>query len=149
MKVGDSAPDFELADQYGNEFKLSDHIGKNIMLVFYPREETPVCTKQLCSYNDNLEEFEANGMFVVAISTDSKKSLASFSKKYNFDFPLLSDSAKSVSKKYDALSLLGISKRKIVIINKDGKIVFQKSVLPVTYLKPEKLLSDEILKLLK
>ncbi len=149
MKVGEKAPDFELENQNGRKFKLANHRGKFIMLVFYPKDDSPVCTKQLCSYNEYLEQFNEIGILTIAISTDTTESHRDFASKYNLGFPVLSDKNKEVSKKYGALNILGMSKRKIVLIGQDGKVLFEKSVLPITYIKPEELLSDEMLKLLK
>lgn len=138
--IGKHAPDFILADQHGKEFRLSEHLGKAIVLVFYPKDETPTCTKQLCDYNDHLDEFEDLGFCVIGISIDDETSHKNFGSKFGFLFPILSDTSKEVSRKYKALSFTGMSKRKIIIIDKSGVVQFVDERLPVFYLKSEKLL---------
>ncbi len=147
MIVGEKAPDFKLIDQDGKPFRLLENIRDGIVLVFYPRDETAVCTKQLCEYSSNYDEFVKLGFQVVGISIDSVESHKNFSSKYAFHFRILSDSDKSVSRKYKALSITGMSKRKIVIIDRDGIVRFIDSKLPILYLKSASLL--ETLKSIK
>ena len=134
------APDFTLPDQDGNKFNLYENLNKHLMLVFYPKDDSVVCTKQLCNYNENLSQFNEVDITVIAVSTDSVESHKKFRDKYNLNFPLLSDKNKRVSKEYNALNLLGMSKRKIVIISPQKEIVFEDTVLPVNYRKPDFLL---------
>ncbi|MCL6097852.1 MAG: peroxiredoxin [Bacteroidetes bacterium] len=147
MIVGEKAPAFKLIDQDGKPFRLLENIRDGIVLVFYPRDETAVCTKQLCEYSSNYDEFVKLGFQVVGISIDSVESHKNFSSKYAFHFRILSDSDKSVSRKYKALSITGMSKRKIVIIDRDGIVRFIDSKLPILYLKSASLL--ETLKSIK
>ena len=139
-----TAPDFTLPDQYGNDFHLYDNLKNRVMLVFYPKDNTMVCTKQLCNYRDNFDEFIKLGIQPVAISVDDTESHKQFAGKYNLNFPVLSDKDKKVSISYNALSFVGISKRKIVLINKEAQIIFEDTVAPVFYRK-----TDNLLKIIK
>jgi peroxiredoxin len=123
MKVGENAPDFTLKDGDGNDWKLSDQSGKTVVLLFYPGDNTPVCTKQLCSVRDNWADYAATGAEVVGISTDSAASHKGFAEKHNLPLTLLSDEKGDVVGKYNANSWFpGRSARAVVVIDKDGKI---------------------------
>jgi thioredoxin-dependent peroxiredoxin len=91
MKIGENAPDFELSDGHGNTWILSDHRGKTVVLLFYPGDNTPVCTAQLCSVRDHWSEYQATGAEVVGISTDSVESHKGFADKNQLPLRLLSD----------------------------------------------------------
>ena len=132
--VDEYADDFTLKDQYGNEFNLYDNLDKKILLVFYPNDDTPVCNRQLLSYNDHLTEFEMNNIKVVGINTNTVKSHISFCSKLGINFPLLSDINKEVSRSYKALNLLGVNKRKLILVNTDKRIAFKNTVLASFYL---------------
>src|SRR5688500_19396386 len=106
MNTGDNAPDFTLKDGDGNDWKLWDHRGKTVVLLFYPGDDTPVCTKQLCSVRDNWSEYQATGAEVVGISTDSVMSHKSFADKYDLTLKLLSDESGEVVESYDVKSWL-------------------------------------------
>ncbi len=123
MKVGDNAPDFTLKDGDGNDWKLSEQRGKTVVLLFYPGDNTPVCTKQLCSVRDNWEDYAATGAEVVGISTDSAASHKDFAEKHDLPLTLLSDKKGEIVGKYNVKSWLpGRSARAVVVIGKDGKI---------------------------
>ncbi len=123
MKIGENAPDFTLKDSDGNDWKLSERKGKTVVLLFYPGDNTPVCTKQLCSVRDNWADYAATGAEVVGISTDSGASHKDFAEKHNLPLTLLSDENGEVVGKYEANSWLpGRSARAVVVIDKDGKI---------------------------
>jgi len=134
------AVEFSLPDQEGDIFTLSKSLDKNIALIFYPKDNSPVCTKQLCDYRDNLNLFYQNNILPIGISIDSIESHRSFYEKYKLNFRILSDSTSEVSKNYDALNFLKINKRKIVIINKSMEIIFEDSVIPFFYTKSEDLI---------
>jgi peroxiredoxin Q/BCP len=104
MKIGEKAPDFTLKDGDGNDWTLSENLGKVIVLLFYPGDNTPVCTKQLCSVRDNWDDYAETGAEIIGISTDSVESHKGFAEKYNFPFTLLSDENGEVVEKYDAKS---------------------------------------------
>lgn len=120
------APDFSLPDQTGKERSLSDFRGKWVILYFYPKDQTPGCTTEACSFRDANETLLARDAVVVGVSKDSVQSHADFIAKYSLPFTLLSDPAKKVITAYDAWgSVLGIGEtvRKTYIINPKGMIV--------------------------
>ena len=129
--VGNLAPDFELKDQNGQAWRLSDHQGKVVALVFYPKDETPVCTKQMCSMRDHWADYEATGAEVVAISVGSVESHKSFAAHHNLPQRLLADEDGKVTALYKLRSLLGGSQRAVVVIDRDGVIRHSRSVLPI------------------
>lgn len=127
MKIGEKAPDFTLKDLNGNDWRLSDHLGKTVVLLFYPGDNTPVCTAQLCSVRDNWSEYQATGAEVVGISTDSVLSHRSFADKYNLTLKLLSDEKGEVVEAYNVRSWIpGRSARAVVVIDKNGIIRYHK-----------------------
>lgn len=125
LKVGDTAPDFTLPDALGNIYTLSSFRGKSpVIIYFYPKANTPGCTKQACGIRDEWSKFEANNIPVLGISVDSKEALQNFASKYKLNFPLLSDKSKNVCKSYGVLNFLGFANRVTFIIDKEGKIAF-------------------------
>ncbi len=140
--VGDIAKNFILKDQYGNVFELYDKLDKRILLVFYPKDDSPVCTKQLKNYNQYLNEFEKYNIKVVGINTAASDSHFSFCNKLRLNFPVLSDISKQISKNYKALNLLGLNKRKLVLIDINKRIMFEKAVLPFYYLDAGQILNE-------
>jgi peroxiredoxin len=134
MKTGERVPNFILKDESGNEFELYKNLDKNILLAFYPKDNTPVCTTQLTDYNNNLKDFLRNGIRVIGISTDSVESHSAFCKKLKLNFPLLSDVNKEVSKQFNATNFLGLNKRLLILIGTDKKVIWTDSTLPVTYI---------------
>ena len=124
-KVGQDAPDFSLPDQDGKQHSLADYRGKWLVLYFYPKNDTPGCTQEACSFRDDLHQLTALGAVVVGVSVDDSNSHAEFAKKYKLPFPLLSDKNASVSARYGALLNLGlfkVSKRYTFLINPQGKL---------------------------
>lgn len=121
--VGDEAPDFELEGTHGT-FKLSDHRGERVLLLFYPGDETTVCTKQFCSYRDNSEAFGALGVTAVGISGRGVDSKQRFAENHDLNVPLLADPDLEVAKAYGAhAGLLNTTKRAVIIVGEDGKIL--------------------------
>jgi peroxiredoxin Q/BCP len=118
-QVGEQAPDFELPGTDGS-FKLSDHRGEQVVLLFYPGDNTMVCTKQFCSYRDRAEDFAALNATVLGISSQDLASHEGFIAKHSLNVPLLSDVDRQVAKAYSAFSpRLGI-KRAAIVIDEDG-----------------------------
>jgi peroxiredoxin Q/BCP len=118
-QVGEQAPDFELPGTAG-PFKLSEHRGERVVLLFYPGDNTMVCTKQFCSYRDRADDFAALDATVVGISSQDLASHEGFAAKYSLNVPLLADVDKQVARKYDAFSQrLGV-KRAVIVIDEDG-----------------------------
>ncbi|MBL8187408.1 MAG: peroxiredoxin [Acidobacteria bacterium] len=129
-QVGQQAPEIELPDGNGETWKLSDQRGKTVVLLFYPGDETPVCTKQLCSVRDNWQRYLETGAEVVGINTDSIEKHRAFAANHQLPMRLLSDSGGSVVRAYDMKNLLG-TRRGVVIIGQDGVIRFRKVVVPI------------------
>jgi len=128
MKIGDKAPDFTLKDLNGDMWNLHEHKGKTVVLLFYPGDNTPVCTKQLCSVRDNWADYEATGATVVGISTDSAASHKGFADKHNLPLTLLADEKGEVIEKYEVKSWLpGRSARSVVVIDKTGVVRYHKT----------------------
>lgn len=121
--VGSLAPDFTLPDQNGKNHTLSSYRGQKVALYFYPKDETPGCTKEACSIRDGRKELEAAGIVVLGVSHDSVESHKKFADKHNLTFTLLSDSKKEVSVAYGAKGWLGMPARYTYLINENGVIV--------------------------
>lgn len=129
LEPGDLAPDFSLPDADGNLVKLSDFRGKRVVLYFYPRDNTPGCTKEACGFRDTYTEYQAQDAVILGISTDDAKSHTKFVQKFSLPFPLLSDANGQVAAAYDSYGLkkfmgkeyMGVS-RKTFVISPDGKI---------------------------
>jgi peroxiredoxin Q/BCP len=118
-EVGEPAPDFELEGTDG-AFRLSDHRGERVVLLFYPGDNTTVCTKQFCSYRDNAEAFGALDATVVGISSQSVESHRGFSDKHSLNVPLLADEDGAVAKVYGAHAPVIGTKRAVIIVDEDG-----------------------------
>lgn len=101
LQVGSKAPQFTLPDKNGNKVSLSDFVGKKVILYFYPKDNTPGCTKQACAFALKNSQIESSNAVVVGISKDSVKSHQSFATKYNLPFVLLSDTGLDAIKAYD------------------------------------------------
>jgi peroxiredoxin Q/BCP len=134
LKKGVKAPNFELQDQDGNLHKLSNYIGNWILLYFYPRDNTPGCTKEACSFRDNYSIIK-NKLTILGVSSDSVKSHKKFSEKHSLPFTLLSDNKKGVIRKYGTDGLV-FAKRTSFLINPKGiiKKIYEK-VDPTTHIE--------------
>jgi peroxiredoxin Q/BCP len=121
LKVNDKAPRFVLQDDQGQTFSLAEQAGHKVLLVFYPGDNTPVCTKQLCDYRDGVEAFAGLGVEVVGISNDSADSHRKFREKHGLPFTLLTDADLEVAALYDSKGLLGM-KRSVFLIDEQGVI---------------------------
>lgn len=122
LQVGDMAPDFSLKDETKTTHTLSDYRGKNVAVYFYPKDQTPGCTAQACSLRDGFADLQQANIIVLGISYDSPESHRAFKEKYHLNFPLLSDSDKSVSKSYNVSGLL-MPDRVTFLIDKTGHII--------------------------
>lgn len=141
MKVGDIAPNFILKDEKGNEFELYKNLDRKILLVFYPKDDTPVCSSQLSDYDDNLNEFSKHGIKVIGINADTIQSHDDFCNKLKIKIPLLADEKKYVSKQYDALNLFGLNKRILILIGTNKKVLWIAPSLPVKFINTSEILS--------
>ena len=137
LNLNEPAPDFTLPDGSGNNWRLADHRGKVVVLLFYPGDETPVCTRQMCSVRDRWEDYQATGAEVVGISTDSVESHRKFADHHDLPLRLLSDAERKVSGLYGARSLIpGRTARSVFVIDADGTLRYR-DVRPVGLLKPK------------
>jgi peroxiredoxin Q/BCP len=101
LKEGEKAPDFSLKSGNGTTIRLSDFRGKsNVVLYFYPKDQTPGCTKEACSFRDNFQSFKDVGAEILGVSVDDEKSHEEFQREYNLNFTLLADTDKQVNKRY-------------------------------------------------
>jgi peroxiredoxin Q/BCP len=124
VKVGDTAPDFTLASQSGESVSLKDFIGKkSVVLYFYPKDDTPGCTKEACAFRDSYEVFRDAGAEVIGISDDSPTSHQKFAAKYSLPFTLVSDTGKQVRKLYGVPSTLGLLPGRVTyVIDQSGVV---------------------------
>ncbi|MDP1621927.1 MAG: redoxin domain-containing protein [Bacteroidales bacterium] len=124
IEIGSKAPDFSLPDQYGQRVNLSDYLGKsNLVLFFYPKDESYGCTREACSFRDNYEVFKSAGTVVIGISSDDVASHQAFAANHKLPFILLSDRDKTVAEKYGVGKSLGILPGRVTfVIDKQGVI---------------------------
>lgn len=145
--VGDRAPDFTLPSTGDGTVSLSDFAGRPVVLVFYPGDDSPVCTKQLNAYNDGLDQFQELDAQIIGISAQDLDSKQAFSSKHGFDFPLLADTDKEVAAAYGTLGPIGFPRRSTFIIDADGIIRYaHRAIAGLTY-RPVRELIDELDKL--
>jgi thioredoxin-dependent peroxiredoxin len=135
LPPGTTAPDFSLPDQEGRSVTLSALKGKNVVLVFYPGDDTPGCTRQLCEFRDRWDAVGARGVTVFGVNPQSARSHTYFRNKFQFPFPLLVDKGREVAKLYNASGL--IVKRTVYLIGPDGVIRFAQRGMP----KPSEVLA--------
>jgi peroxiredoxin Q/BCP len=141
IAVGDRAPDFTLPGTGGRDYSLSDYVGSPVVLVFYPGDDTPVCTRQLNTYNDDLSQFEEVGAHVLAISPQDLASHERFAAKHGFAFPLLADTDKSVAGRYGTLGPLGFPRRSIFVVDAEGIVRYtHRALAGLTFRPVEELL---------
>ena len=129
LKAGDAAPDFSGATSGGGKISLADCKGKNVILYFYPRDDTPGCTKEACAFRDGFAEFKKRGAIILGVSTDSVKSHAKFAEKFKLPFPLLADVDKKIVTAYGVWGEKSFMGRKYLgthrvtfLIGPDGRI---------------------------
>jgi thioredoxin-dependent peroxiredoxin len=135
IKEGDAAPDFEARDAEGNTVKLSDLRGQKVVLYFYPKDDTPGCTKEACSFRDSFAEYERRGIKVLGVSTDDERSHRKFAEKYSLPFTLLADTDHTLAdafgvygeKQFMGRNYMGVT-RATFLIDEEGRVrkVFDK-----------------------
>lgn len=139
IDIGDTAPDFDLKDSKGTQVKLSDFQDKNnVVVYFYPKDDTPGCTAQACSFRDSYEDFVNAGAEVIGISSDGGTSHQKFKERHELPFVLLSDPGGTVRSAYGAYDLFGmIPGRVTFVIDKHGKVVhrFDSQLNPTKHIK--------------
>ncbi len=129
LKEGDKAPDFSAKDQNGKLVSLSDYKGQDVILYFYPKDDTPGCTAEACNFRDNYQSLQAQGYVVIGVSTDDETSHQKFASKYQLPFTLISDDEKKIVEAYGVWveknmygkKYMGTA-RKTFVIGKDGTI---------------------------
>lgn len=121
LSVGDTAPTFTVNDTNGNPVSLSNFAGKTVVLYFYPKDDTPGCTKEACSFRDNYSVYQGKDIVVLGVSTDDETSHQQFTQKFNLPFPLLADTNGTITKAYD-VDGGGYAKRVTYVIDGSGKI---------------------------
>jgi peroxiredoxin Q/BCP len=121
LAVGTIAPSFTVKDTDGNTVTLSDFAGKTVVLYFYPKDDTPGCTKEACSFRDATDEYKNKDIVVLGVSTDTEASHKKFTEKYSLSFPLLADVDKAITTAYD-VDGGGYAKRVTYVIDGSGKI---------------------------
>ncbi len=142
MKIGTHVENFQLKDQFNNKFDLYENLDHDLLLVFYPKDNSPVCTKQLVDYSLNQKELGKFGIRIVGVNIEPVDSHSSFCENNKIDFPVLSDPGKNVSKYFEAINLLGNNKRKLVLVGKDKRIKFERLTLPMFFVDTRQLLDD-------
>jgi peroxiredoxin Q/BCP len=128
LAMGSDAPDFSLPDEGGGTVTLSALRGRPVVLVFYPGDNTPGCTKQLCQFRDDWAQAKTLGVEVFGINPQNARKHADFRRKFQFPFPLLVDQGQKVAEAYHAQGL--IVKRTVYLIGRDGKILFARRGMP-------------------
>lgn len=145
-REGAIAPDFALQDGDGAKWRLSDHRGKIVVLLFYPGDETPICTRQMCSVRDHWEHYAATGAEVVGISTNTVESHKNFADHHNLPLRLLADVDRKVADLYGALSLIpGKVARSVFVIDANG-IIRHRDVRPLGLFRPK---DDDIIRVIQ
>ena len=125
IEVGDSVPSFELKDQNGKLFSVSNSIGKPMVIYFYPKDDTPGCIKEACKFRDDFEKFKDINALVIGISGDSVESHKEFEEKYNLPFTLLADVNNKVGKLFGVpKSMFFLPGRVTYVVDKDGIVQY-------------------------
>lgn len=139
LNIGDLAPDFSLLDADGNTVSLSALKGKRVVMFFYPRDNTPGCTKEACAFRDAYSDLQAKDVVVLGVSTDDAKSHAKFATKYNLPFPLLIDTNGEVGTRYDCYGLKKMYGKEYMGITRSSFIIGPEGTLEKIYrkVKPE------------
>jgi peroxiredoxin Q/BCP len=133
LEVGEVAPDFSVPDQNGEVVKLADFKGKrNVVLIFYPANETPGCTRQLCAARDSFEKYISADAAVLGVNPGTSASHLSFANNHNLPFPLLADTEGTMVRNYGTRGMAGVTSRTVYVIGRDGKIIFAERGMPET-----------------
>lgn len=143
LGVGDQAPEFTLPGTGGREYSLTEFRGQPVVLVFYPGDDTPVCTKQLNTYNDDLGQFHDMNAQVIGISAQDVGSHDAFAGKHGFEFPLLADTDKVVAGLYGTLGPIGFPRRSVFILDGDGVVRYaHRAIAGLTFRPVEELIGE-------
>ena len=143
LGAGDAAPDFTLPGTGGRDYSLAEFRGRPVVLVFYPGDDTPVCTKQLNTYNDDLGQFQDMNAQVLGISAQDVGSHDAFAGKHGFEFPLLADTDKTVAGLYGTLGPIGFPRRSVFILDGDGVVRYaHRAIAGLTFRPVEELIGE-------
>lgn len=146
--VGQFVENFQLKDQHENIFDLHHNLDKKVLLVFYPKDRTTVCSQQLKNYQFYQSKFQSKGIRVIGINVDNTYSHKVFCEEINVDFQLLSDENKTISRRFGALNLLGMNKRKLVLIDTNKRILLEEDASYFSYPSADDIISKiELLKI--
>jgi peroxiredoxin Q/BCP len=125
VDVGDQVPSFTLRDQNGKEFNIEDYRGKKLIVYFYPKNESGVCTKEACAFRDKYKFFEDKGAIVIGINSGTVESHKKFAEHHRLNFTLLSDSGNRVLKSFGIKNILFLTGRETFVVNEHGRVVFR------------------------
>lgn len=126
LKAGDSIPLFTLKDQHNADFSVKDYIGKHKLIIyFYPKDESPACTKEACAFRDSYQQYTDSGAMVIGINSGSVESHQSFAQNHNLPFTLLSDPGNEVLKSFGIKNVLFITGRETFVVNLAGKVEYK------------------------
>ena len=123
LQPGDAAPEFELLDQEGRPVRLSSFRGQRLVLFFYPKDNTPVCTKESCTFRDHYDAFKEVGAEVMGISSDGVDSHARFANKYELPYPVLSDRGRAVARAFGVPQRLGLLPARMTFVLDEAGVV--------------------------
>ena len=139
LTVGDKAPDFKTTNQDGEKVALSDFKGQKVVLYFYPKDDTPGCTKEACSFRDGWSKFRRKKIAVLGVSADDEKSHKKFADKFSLPFPLLADTDKKIVKDYGAWGEKNMYGRKFMGIRRVTYLIDEKGKIAAVWpkVKPE------------
>lgn len=150
LKTGAKAPDFTSVDQDGKSVALSQFKGKKVVLYFYPKDDTPGCTKEACAFRDSFPKFEKLGVIVLGVSVDDEKKHKKFAEKYNLPFRLVVDAEKKIVQDYGVWGMKKFMGREYMGTNRVTYLIDENGVIEAVFpkVKPEKH-ADELLEVLK
>lgn len=140
--IGELVNNFKLFDENGKLFDLYENLNKKVLLIFYPKDNSLICTRQLKNYQSNLDLFEKNNILPVGINIDDRDSHQNFCDNLGLKFNLLTDDDKTISKRFGALNFLGMNKRKLVLIGIDKRIIFEKTTLAVNFADADNIMNE-------
>jgi len=140
--IGMEVENFQLNDQFNNKFDLYENLQQDILLAFYPKDNSPVCTKQLVDYSLNQQELLKFGIKIIGINIEPVESHRSFCANNKIDYPVLSDPDQKVSKYFKAVNFINQNKRKLVLVGKDKRVKFERSSLLMFFVDTRQLLND-------
>lgn len=125
IEVGDNIPAFILKDQNGNDFNIQDQRGKKLIIYFYPKDESGVCTKEACAFRDSYKYFEDKGAMVIGINSGSVESHKKFAQHHGLNFTLLSDPDNKILKSFGIKNVLFLTGRETFVVDEQGKVAFK------------------------